>query len=273
MADNEWVTGRVGLRIAGVPLDLEMTVPAAPVKPHRMLPIFHQMADAFAEIGVNAEAANGNSVSCKAKCTACCHQAVPISEAEMYYIAEIVEQMDEPRRSVIRERFSNGMEKFRASGWIDALRSEKGRTWKGAEELVLQYFREGVPCPFLEDSLCSIYEQRPIACREYLATSDPTNCSSPTAEGVRLVGLPLKPSWTLKMIAAGEASRKEGLLLLIMALELSAKYKESFPEKTGEQWMADFFGNLADNEINEKSASTRSSSESRKQRHRHRTKR
>ena len=35
MTDNEWVTGRVTLRIGNVPLDLEMTVPAKPVKPHR----------------------------------------------------------------------------------------------------------------------------------------------------------------------------------------------------------------------------------------------
>ena len=229
------------LRIGNVPLDLEMTVPARPVKPHRMLPIFQKMADSFAEIGVDAETTAGNSVSCRPKCTACCYQAVPVSEAELYYIAELVEALPERKRSEIRSRFSSAVAHFRSVGWFEQLRSRKGRTWQGAEELVLQYFREGIACPFLEDSMCSIYENRPIACREYLATSDPKNCSSPTAEGVKLVTLPLKPSLTLKQMASGEASKHEGLLLLIMALEVADKYRESFSEKTGEQWMAEFF--------------------------------
>ena len=249
MSANEWVTGRVTLRIGGAPLDLEMTVPAQPVKPHRMLPIFHQMSDSFADIGVQAAADAGNAVSCRAKCTACCHQAVPVSEAELYYIAELVNEMPEPRRTEVRSRFESAYRHFQTSGWFEALRSGKGRSWAGAEELVLDYFREGVPCPFLEDSMCSIYANRPIACREYLAVSDPANCSNPTAEGVKLVDLPIKPSTTIKKIAVGEASRREGIfMLLIMSLEIAEKYPEQFPEKTGEQWMADFFGRLINEE-------------------------
>src|SRR5437868_266478 len=104
MSENEWVTGRVGLRVGNVPLDLEMTVPAKPVKPHRMLPIFHQMADSFADIGVQIEENKGNPISCKPKCDACCHQAIPVSESELYYIAELVDSMPEPRRSEVRTR-------------------------------------------------------------------------------------------------------------------------------------------------------------------------
>ena len=268
MSEDEWVTGKVGLRIGNVPLDLEMTVPARPVKPHRMLPVFQKMADAFAEIGVDGEAAEGNSVSCKAKCTACCHQAVPVSEAELYYIADLVDSLPEPKRSEVRARFANAVEHFRSSGWFEMLRSRKGRTWQGAEELVLQYFREGIACPFLEDSMCSIYEHRPIACREYLATSDPKNCSSPSAEGIKLVTLPLKPSWTLKQMVSGDASRNEGLLLLIMALEIAIMYPESFPEKTGEQWMADFFTRLTSDQIVKTTDETNSYKNLRKKRKR-----
>ena len=249
MTDNEWVTGRVTLRIGNVPLDLEMTVPAKPVKPHRMLPIFHKMSEAFADISVQAAAAGGNDVSCKAGCSACCRQAVPISEIEVYHIAELVNAMPEPRRTEIRQRFAGSMQHFREAGWLDALRSRKGRTWEGAEELVLEYFREDVPCPFLENGSCSIYEHRPVVCREYLVTSDPNNCTSPTAEGVKVVQLPIKPSSTLGKIATGEASKSEGLfIILIMALELAERYPEAYPEKTGEQWMADFFGRLTSEE-------------------------
>jgi Fe-S-cluster containining protein len=249
MAEDEWITGRVTLRIGNVPLDLEMTVPAKPIKPHRMLPIFHKMSEAFLAIGVQAAEQAGDKVSCKPRCTACCHQAVPVSEAEAYYIAALVDALPEPRRTEVRGRFAASLEHFRAAGWFDELRSGKGRSWEGAEELVLDYFRERVPCPFLEDSMCSIYQQRPIACREYIAISDPENCANPTAEAVKLVQLPIKPSAILKKIVIGEASKNEGLfLLLIMCLEIGERYPEAFPEKTGEEWMADFFGRLASEE-------------------------
>lgn len=244
MSEDEWVTGRVGLRIGNVPLDLEMTVPVRPVKPHRMLPVFHQMADSFADIGVQAEAANGKTVSCKAKCTACCYQPIPVSEVEAYYIADLVASMPEPRRTEIISRFAKTLSHFNEIGWFDDLHSSRAGSMKGAEQLVHWYLNEQIPCPFLEDSMCSIYEQRPIACREYLVTSPAENCSSPSAEGVHVVGLPIKPSTTMKQLTEGEASKRAGFLLLIMALEIAQKYPEAFPEKTGEQWMADFFGRL-----------------------------
>ena len=47
MSTDEWVTGNVEMRLGGVPLKMEMTVPAASIKPHRMLPIFQQMKRIF----------------------------------------------------------------------------------------------------------------------------------------------------------------------------------------------------------------------------------
>ncbi|MFL6467023.1 MAG: YkgJ family cysteine cluster protein [Pyrinomonadaceae bacterium] len=246
MSESDWVTGKVGLRIGNVPLDLEMTVPARPIRPHRMLPIFHQMADSFADIGVQIDAEAGRSVSCQAGCTACCYQAVPVSEIEIYYIAELVSALPEPRRSEIRRRFAESLKHFRDIGWFDDLHSRKAGSLKGAEALVLKYYHERIPCPFLEDSMCSIYEQRPVGCREFLVTSPAENCSNPTAESVRAVGLPVKPSSAIKAMAARDAVKREGFLLLTMALEIAEKYPEDFPEKTGEQWMADFFGRLTD---------------------------
>lgn len=268
MTETEWVTGKVVLNVGGVPLDLEMTVPSRPVKPHRMLPIFQKMADSFSAIGVDAEKALGNSVSCGAGCTACCHQAVPVSEAEVYYYAELVASMPEPKRTEVKRRFADSLKHFRESGWFSKLRSQKAHSLKGAEELVLEYFREQVPCPFLEDSMCMVYEHRPLACREYLVTSPAENCWKPTPKDVRTVGLPVKPSSSLKQLTNGEA-QSEGFLILTMALELAEKHRENFPQRTGEQWMAEFFGRLAEKEgaSHNKTVSQKNLRKKRKPRH------
>src|SRR5215212_9881852 len=166
MSENEWGTLKVVLKVNGVPLDLAMTVPTNAIKPHRMLPIFHQMANSFADIGVQAAEQDGKSISCKAGCGACCRQPVPISEIEAYQIAELVESMPEPRRSEIKERFRAAYSHFEELGWFDAIREEYLRKDMMPPEvskglaLVHEYFRHGIPCPFLENESCSIHLQR-----------------------------------------------------------------------------------------------------------------
>ena len=47
MENEDWVTGNVRINLGGQPLDLQMTVPAKPVKARQMLPIFQQVATSF----------------------------------------------------------------------------------------------------------------------------------------------------------------------------------------------------------------------------------
>ena len=276
MAENEWITGKVVLNVRGIPLDLEMTVPANPVKPHRMLPIFQQMANSFTEIGVAAVESEGKSISCKAGCGACCRQPVPISEVEVYQIAELVEAMPEPRRNVIKKRFSDAVNHFQKNGLIDLLKKhyDHGRAKTSREQIqeamdvVMKFFYEGVPCPFLEDESCSIHQNRPIVCREYLVTNPAVNCASPTAKNIDLVPLPIKPSRTVEHLGRTGRMKDEGFLLLIRALELAEKYPENFPEKSGKDWMADFFSKLTESDVNEAANSPKPSRPSRKKRKR-----
>lgn len=251
-ASDEWVTGNVVLRIGGIPLEMQMTVPAAPVKPQRMLPIFQQMTNEF--VGISIEAANqeGRSISCKASCGACCRQPVPVAEIEMYRIAELVDSMPEPRQGKIRKRFAAAVEHFENLGWFARMREcgELAKTepqdvvMKQVQAAVMDYFHEGVPCPFLEGESCSIHESRPVACREYLVTSPADNCAEPTAANIEKLDLAVKPSVTLRHIGTSGNFAETGLLTLIKSLELTARFPEKFEEKTGEAWMADFFGRL-----------------------------
>ena len=48
--ENDWKTGQVTLSINGVKFEMEMTVPAKPVKPTRMLPIFQAMTSSFVDM-------------------------------------------------------------------------------------------------------------------------------------------------------------------------------------------------------------------------------
>jgi Fe-S-cluster containining protein len=256
MAENEWVTGKVVLKIGGIPVDLEMTVPANPVKPHRMLPIFHQMSNTFTDAGVAVVKAEGKSISCKAGCGACCRQPVPITEVEVYQIAELVEAMPQPRRDAVKKRFADAVDHFRKHGMLDELKKQydHGRPKASRKEMIaaldaaMKLFHEGIPCPFLENESCSIHQDRPLICREYLVTSPAANCTKPSATSIKRVEIPIKPSKTVGQLGQTGRMNKEGPLLLILALELAEKYPENFPKKPGPEWMTDFFDKLADNE-------------------------
>ncbi|MGI8811699.1 MAG: YkgJ family cysteine cluster protein [Pyrinomonadaceae bacterium] len=252
MENDEWVTGSVTLKIKGQPVEMQMTVPAKPVKPQRMLPIFHKMTNAFVDQSVETVEAEGKTISCKAGCGSCCRQPVPISEMEVYQIAELVASMPEPRRSQIKQSFAEGAEHFRSIGWFDDAKERADLTpsephetaVKNLVEMAMRYFYEGVPCPFLENEACSIHEVRPTACREYLVTSPAENCARPTAETVRVIDIYLKPSLALRRISDSGRLRSLGFLPLIRALEIAEMFPEDFTERTGREWMGDFFDDI-----------------------------
>jgi len=265
MENQEWITGKIAIAIGGVPIEMEMTVPAKPVKPHRMLPVFQKMTNSFVDMSVQAMNEIGENISCKAGCGACCSQAVPIAEVEVYQIAELVENMPEPRRSVIRKRFADAVEHFESMGWFERVRKAANQKMPDDPryvptellEAAMVYFNEGISCPFLENNSCSIHENRPLSCREYLVTSPAEFCSKPTAETVKKVPMLVRPSKSLPQVGITGNFSGIGVLPLIRALDLAEKVPEQFPEKTGDKWMADFFEHLVKSEIpqaNEKPA-------------------
>lgn len=248
-AENEWVTGQVTLAIDGNPIEMKMTVPAKPVKPQRMLPIFQQMTNSFVQMGVGSVEIAGEKISCQKGCGACCNQAVPLAEIEAYQIAELVENLPEPRRSEIKERFDKAFAHFAEIGWFEKLAECAAQTHEEQEKVVLEYFYEGIPCPFLIDQSCSIHQDRPLACREYLVTSPAENCSNPSAKTVKLIRIPVKPSKTLMKVGQTRQITGVNFIPLVLSLKWAEMNEENFPEKTGEQWMADFFQNLTKSEI------------------------
>ena len=173
-------------------LRVEMEVPTGEVPIEALLPALRATADAFVAYGAKVSEERGEPVSCAKGCGACCPQLVPIAWCEARRIAALVEALPEPRRSVVAGRFAEAARRIEAAGLLPAL--DGRRPWKAgdAESIGMEYFRLGIPCPFLEDESCSIYADRPIACREYLVTSDPACCAAPTRETVRTVPLPTR---------------------------------------------------------------------------------
>lgn len=110
--------------------------------------------------------ASGLPLDCKPACCDCCYQMVFATAPEIAQYMEMVTSWPKDKRDAL----------------LDKLRNYKEQVQAGKNEF---YLRTRAACPFLENSLCTIYEQRPIVCRG-LSSTDVEICrhyhANPSAE-------------------------------------------------------------------------------------------
>lgn len=204
--------GRVTLDIGGSRIPVEMTVPAGPVAVEDVLPVLQGLSSLFATRAAARAEAEGQTLSCRAGCGACCRQLVPVAAAEARALARLVDAMPEPRRTEVRHRFEAAIAALDAAGILDRIDQDP----VGRRDVGMDYFRAGVACPFLEDEACSIHPDRPLACREYLVTSPPEHCADASA-GITALALEAEPS-----LALLRADLRDGWTPLVLALVFDA---------------------------------------------------
>ncbi len=129
---------------------------------------------------MKAEAARlGTPVSCTGcRSAGCCYQPVATFIAEALVIAKHHPVPLDRREELIKDGL---------------VQENSSKDW---------YFQQAIPCPFLaEDKSCSIYEQRPGACRRYLVVSPPTMCMpGQTRKVLALNTMDLDNEWVLTMV-------------------------------------------------------------------------
>jgi Fe-S-cluster containining protein len=249
MENEEMLSGDLKLNIGGEHFDLNLTIPAGRVKPQRMLPVFQKLTNEIVARGIQRTEEAGKQISCKAACGACCRQPLLISEAEVYNLAGLVASMPDERRRVIEQRFREGIQHFAGIDWFARFDSMSARAAEGHSEelarefvaLLTEYIEQRIPCPFLEAESCSIYEDRPLICREYLVTSPAENCANPRPDNTAKIPISGAASKAFAALTKTDNSAAGSSLLLIRLLEFAANKPERFEERNGPAWADDFF--------------------------------
>jgi Fe-S-cluster containining protein len=146
-----------------------------------------------------------------------------VTPLEAFDFLDAIEALPAERRAAVERRFEETKERVEAAGLVDALR----RAIAGERvEVSAEYFALGIPCPFLEDRACMIYDRRPFVCREYLVSSAPHLCDNPLAGSVAPVFVPVdmvRAVGNLTRLAWGEAPRR---MPLIWALDWARAHPE-----------------------------------------------
>lgn len=244
-SDQENVTANVKLSSPDWSMDFKLTVPAGPTTLKEILPLAQSLSEAVVNAASHELEQRGVKISCCKGCGACCRQLVPVAEVEARRLAELVEAMPEPRRSQIKARFDDALRRFDEAGLLEKLHDVERWHQEGCIEFGMEYFRQGVPCPFLEDESCSIHPDRPLKCREFLVTSPAINCQTPTAETVQSVMLPLRVAPAVAEFQVVETSpHLVRWVPLILALEWGATHPDPPATQTGPEILSQLIDNM-----------------------------
>ena len=238
-------TANVQLTIRGRRLALKFSVPDRSLGPNELLPFYRAMSEGLMSLAVHEAKARGHQVSCKAGCGACCRQLVPISPIEARHLARLVESMPEPRRSEIAARFAQAREQLEAAGLMPRLSNPQDAPPEQMRELNLEYWALRIPCPFLENESCSIYHDRPIACREYLVVTDPKHCAEARPENVRALEPPGGPiTHRLPRTDRSPGGKPVDWVPLILSPDYAREHPDEAMPRPSTDWVGEFFEGL-----------------------------
>jgi Fe-S-cluster containining protein len=223
--DSDSLKGTIELRVGQQTTKLQATLARGEVELGAVLPVARQMTEAVIRWAVADTEAAGKMISCRAGCGACCRQAVPIAHAEARRLSAIVDEMPEPRRSIVKARFEDAVARLRKTDLLQrqadlAAADTGGRPQDYYVEWATDYFRLKIACPFLEEESCSIHPERPLICREYLVTNPASECATLSRDGIQRV--PMKASVSRAVRKLEHDSGMGNWMPLVMALEWTA---------------------------------------------------
>ena len=211
-------------------LTTAVDVPTGFIPITSIVPVTRRLGEEAAQLEVQQALAAGQTISCRIGCAACCRMLVPLSAPEAFALREYIEQLPTDRQTLLLNRLSDTKDRLKREGLWDRLSDvAEASTPVPDEELDpinRSYYSLRIPCPYLEDEMCSIYESRPSACRELLVTSPAELCQDLVQNPVRPLPVSMRISSILGLVWGTMTSSPPRLIPLPMALEWAERHEE-----------------------------------------------
>lgn len=177
-------------------LTTAVDVPTAFVPVTAIVPLMRRLGEEAQALEETQASAEGKTRSCQKGCAACCRMMVPIAPPEAFALTEFIRLLPTEQQQRIAQRFAASKSTLLAQGlWhrlVEIGESSRPPDDEALEPINQKYYALRMPCPFLEDDACSIYEQRPAACRELLVTSPAEQCQDLLANSVEPIPVPIR---------------------------------------------------------------------------------
>jgi Fe-S-cluster containining protein len=171
----------------------------------------------------------GWEASCTAGCCACCYYLIPLSLPEAFCLWDELLGRPEARRAELGDRLTAATQKLLSEPFMPS----SDATGEMADQMGAWYASLELPCPLLENALCSEYDIRPLACREYMVISPPEHCDGRSSQKATRIDLPVSIAEScMELAATMEGREPEGVILTSMLAWLGDnlhRHEQTFP--------------------------------------------
>jgi Fe-S-cluster containining protein len=210
------------------PVATTVEIPDAFVPVTDIVPLLRRLGQQAQTLEEKRITAAGQVISCARGCAACCRMLVPVSAPEAFALRDMVAALPEDGRQAIHRRLADTIARLEQAGLLVQLRqvaeTDRPITDDMMEPLNRAYYALKIPCPFLENEVCSIYEDRPAACRELLVTSPAEWCQDMVNKPVRAIPVPLRVSTILGLLWSDLTGGPPRLIPLPLALDWADRH-------------------------------------------------
>ena len=223
------------LDILGKKLNFRISVGKGQAKLADIVPLARTLCTKITDVMLQSIRSDGGHIPCRKGCPACCSYLVPLSVAEALRLKEEISAVPAYRRESIWKTC------LLASRQIFSQRPPKPFMCQTTEtspvslfdlNLVSNWYKSlKLACPFLCNRLCTIYEQRPLACREHFVKDSAKACGD--QQGIAdVIEMPV-----LLPNALGQlASEFEGTTVEAVILPLALAWCGENPERAERTW-------------------------------------
>ena len=223
---------RLNLTITTTSGDLQarIDVPSGFIPITKIVPVMRSLGDQAQELEIANTLQAGKTISCQKGCAACCRPMIPVSPPEAFALVEAIKDLPQDHQSRIKQNLAQTKERLQKAGLLTALQdlvdSPHQRSDEDLDSLNRAYYALRLPCIFLENEICSIYEQRPAGCRGHLVTSPPELCQDMGNNSIEELHIPLRAGTVLSLLWADLTKGPVRLVPLPMAIEWAETHQD-----------------------------------------------
>ena len=225
-------TERLTLTITTTSGDLQaqIDVPTGFIPITKIVPVMRSLGEQAQELEIVKTLQAGKTISCQKGCAACCRQMIPVSPPEAFSLVKAIKGLPEDCQTRIKHNLATTKKRLQNTGLLTALQdfadSPSQHSDDDLESLNRAYYALRLPCIFLENEVCSIYEQRPAGCRGHLVTSPPELCQDMVNNPVEELHIPLRAGTILSLLWADLKGGPVRLMPLPVAFEWAEKHQD-----------------------------------------------
>ena len=220
----------IALNTSAGQITTAVEVPTGFVPVTAIVPLIRRFGEEAQALEVAHSTDASKTPSCHKGCAACCRMLVPLSAPEAFALGEWVRSRPTDQQERIVARLVEAKTQLLSQGLWERL-SELCNAPEQPKDDVLEvmnreYYALRLPCPFLEEEVCTIYEARPAACRELLVSSPPERCDDLINNSVDPISAPLLVSTVLGLLWQELTKSPTRLIPLPVALDWAKGHEQ-----------------------------------------------